>query len=153
LSAFAGASVLALNALPAIVHPLLMTAALPMSPFALVPLILAHAISTILAGALAFSSVVAIREGLYLLLGPAGFRRGTNGVRSAVLLALLVGLVLVPARVSDNAEWMFGRGTTPSALVPVSWFAATQVAIAGRVLDSLPRRDMPARLADVEVRF
>jgi hypothetical protein len=153
LVSFAGASLLALNALPAILHPLLMTAALPMSPFALVPLMLAHATSTILAGALAFSSVVAIREGLYRLLGPAGFQHVTNGVRSAVLLVLLVGLALVPARVSDNAEWMFGRGKTPVALVPVSWFAATQVAIAGRVLDSLPRRDMPRGLVAVERRF
>jgi hypothetical protein len=153
LISFAGASIFALTALPAILHPLLMTAALPMSPFALVPLMLAHAISTILAGALAFSCVVAIREGLYLVLGPAGFQRVTNGVRSAVLLVLLVGLALVPARVSDNAEWMFGRGKTPLALVPVSWYAATHVAIAGRILDSLPRRDMPARLAAVEARF
>src|SRR5258708_7186119 len=153
LITFAGAFTIGLNALPAVLHPLLMTAALPMSPLALLPLMFAHAISTTLAGALAFSCVVAVREGLYLLLGSAGFQRVTNAVRSAVLLSLMVCLALVPVRVADNAEWMFGKGSTPIALVPVSWFAATHAAMAGRVLDSLPRRDMPTRLAAVEQRF
>lgn len=150
---FAGGFVLALNAVPALLHPFLLAAQLPMSVLRVLPLIGAHLFSTGLAGAFGFASVVAIRETAYRICGPAGFPRVSAPLQSGLVFSLLLALLLVPVRLSGDAPWMFSDERPSLMLTPVSWFAATHAALAGRVLDSLPRPDLPVRMAIDEQRF
>jgi hypothetical protein len=143
---FAGAFVLALNAVPSLLHPMLMTAQLPMSVLGLLPLIAAQLLCTSLAGAFGFASVLAIREITYLITGPAVFARLSAAVQSVLLFSLLMLLLLAPVR-AGNARWMFGEDGTPAYLTPVSWFASMHALLAGGVLDPLPRPGLPVRLA------
>jgi hypothetical protein len=151
LAAFASIFAVALNAVPALLHPLLMSAQLPMSPLMLIPLALIQAISTIAAALFGFAAVLAIREAFFLLMGPARFHRASNKVRSPLLFAVLLMLALVPVKLSDSAAWMFARDPPNVLLAPVGWFAAAHAALAGRLLDELPRPDMPAPLAAEEM--
>jgi hypothetical protein len=153
LATFAAAFVIALNALPMVLHPALMVANLPLNPLMLLPLMAAHGLSTVMAGALGFSSVVALRESLYLSLGHRGFLQMAGLVRSALLFLLLVLLALAPIRLAGRADWMMDPGSGPALLRPVSWFVATHVAIAGRVLERLPQPDLPTWRANQEDRL
>jgi hypothetical protein len=150
---FAGGFVLALNAVPALLHPFLMAAQLPMSVLRVLPLIGAHLFSTGLAGAFGFAGVVAIRETAYRICGPATFPRVSAALQTALVFSLLLALLLVPVRLSGDARWVFSEERPGVVLAPVSWFAATHAALAGRVLDSLPRPNLPARMAIEEQRF
>ncbi len=150
LVTFAGGFVLALNAIPALLHPFLMAAQLPMSVFRVLPLVGAHLFSTSLAGAFGFGGVVVIREIAYLVSGPTTFPRVSTPLQSALIFSLLLLLVLVPVRLSGDARWMFAEKDVGVWLTPVSWFAATQATLTGRILDPLPRPDLPARLASDE---
>ena len=153
LATFASVFAIALNAVPSLLHPLLMSAQLPMSPLMLIPLAFAHAVSTVAAALFGFAAVVAIREALFATIGPARFHRWSNRVRSPLLFAVLLMLALVPVRLSDSAAWMFDRERPHVLLQPVGWFAAGHAALAGRLLDGLPRPDMPPRLAAEETRL
>ena len=147
LVTFAAAFVIALNALPILLHPPLTVANFRASPVLRLPLVAAHALSTIMAGAFGFTSGVGLREFLFLCLGESRFSRIAGTVRSGLLFSFLVLLVLVPIRFSGRTAWMFEPGNGPLLAQPVSWFAAVHGAIAGRVLDRLPSPTLPPRLA------
>lgn len=153
LVTFAAAFVISLNALPTLMHPPLTVANFRASPLLLVPLVAAHAISTSMAGAFGFACVVGLRELLFLCLGERYFSRIAGTIRSALLFSFLVLLVLAPIQLSGRTAWMFEASRVPVLLQPVSWFAATHAAIAGRVLDTLPTPDLPARLSADENRL
>jgi hypothetical protein len=153
LVTFAGGFVLALNAVPALLHPFLMVAQLPMSVVRVLPLIGAHLLSTGLAGAFGFASVVAIRETAYRIAGPATFARVSAALQSVLVFWLFLAVLLVPVRLSGDARWVFSDESPGLLLTPVSWFASTHAALAGRVLDSVPRQDLPVRMANEERQF
>jgi hypothetical protein len=153
LVTFAAAFSVALNAIPSLLHPLLMSAQLPMSPLMLVPLSAVHAMSTVTAALFGFAAVLVIRESLFALMGPTEFHRFSNRIRSLLLFAVLLMLALVPVRLSDSAAWMFEPGPAHVLLEPVGWFAAGHAAVAGRMLDGLPRPDMPPRMKAEEIRL
>lgn len=153
LVTFAAAFVIALNALPTLLHPPLTVANFQANPLWLVPLIAAHGLSTGMAGAFGFAGVVGLREGLFLCLGERLFSQIAGTIRSALLFSFLVLLVLAPIRLSGRAIWMFEPGETPVLLKPVSWFAATHAAIAGRIIETLPTPSLPDRLAVEEDQF
>lgn len=153
LVVFASMFAVALNAVPSLLHPLLMSAQLPMSPLMLIPLALVQAVSTIAAALFGFATVVAIREAFFALAGPARFHQFSNRVRSPLLFAVLLMIALLPVRLSDSAAWMFEREPAHISLTPIRWFAAAHASLAGRMLDGLPRPDMPARLAADETRL
>ena len=153
LITFAGAFVISLNVLPTLLHPPLTVANFQGNPLLLVPLILAHALSTGLAGAFGFACVVGLREFLFLCLGERTFSHIAGTIRSGLLFSFLVLLVLAPIRLSGPATWMFESGNVPMLLQPLSWFAATHAAIAGRVIDTLPTPELPARLSVDENRL
>lgn len=144
LVVFAAAFVGAVNALPAILHPPLMAANLPLNPVMLLPLIAAHAMSTVAAGAFGFGFVVALRELLYAALRRRAFEKSSDVVRSALLFVLFVLLALLPMRLPGAAESLLEPGGGPLIQRPVSWFAAADATIAGAVLDRLAQPDMPA---------
>jgi len=153
LVTFAGAFVISLNALPTLLHPPLMVANFQGNPLLLVPLILAHGLSTCMAGAFGFTCIVGLREFLFLCLGEYRLSRIAGTLRSGLLFSFLVLLVLVPIRLSGRPNWMFEPGRGSVLLQPVSWFAATHAAIAGRVVDLLPTPVLPDRLAAEEERL
>jgi len=153
LVVFAAAFVIALNALPILLHPPLTVANFQANPLLLIPLIAAHAVSTGLSGAFGFACVVGLREFLFLLLGERAFSRIGGTIRSGLLFSFLVLLVLAPIRLAGPATWMFEPGNVPAILQPVSWFAAIHAAMAGRVLEILPTPDLPDRLAAEENRL
>jgi hypothetical protein len=153
LVTFAGAFVISLNALPTLLHPPLMVANFQGNPLLLVPLILAHGVSTCMAGAFGFASIVGLREFLFLCLGEYRLSRIAGTIRSGLLFSFLMLLVLVPIRLSGRPNWMFEPGNGSVLLQPVSWFAATHGAIAGRVIDMLPTPILPERLAAEEDRL
>jgi hypothetical protein len=74
-------------------------------------------------------------------------------LQSALVFSLLLALLLVPVRLSGDARWMFSEERPGLVLTPVSWFSATHAVLAGSVLDSLPRPDLPAQMAIDEQRF
>jgi len=150
---FAAAFAAALNAVPSLLHPLLMSSQLPMNVAMLVPLAAVHAMVTMGAGLFGFAAVLSVREVLFAVLGAARFRRVSDRLRAVLLFAVLLLLALVPVRLSDSADWMFDAQNSRPLLAPVAWFAAAHAALAGRLLDGLPRPDMPARLADNETRL
>ena len=153
LATFLAAFVIALNALPTVLHPAFMAANLSLNPLMLLPLMAAHGISTTMAGAFGFSSVVALREVLYLCLGRRRFWPVASLVRSGLLFLLLVLVALVPVRLVGRPELLLQPGHGAALLRPVTWFAAAHTAIGGRVLEQLPQPDMPAWLANEEGRF
>lgn len=153
LVTFAGAFVVSLNALPTVLHPPLMVANFQANPLVLIPLILAHGVSTCMAGAFGFACIVGLREFLFLCLGEYRLSRVAGTIRSALLFSCLVLLVLVPIRLSGRPNWMFEAQGGSVLLQPVSWFAATHGAIAGRVIDRLPTTALPERLAADEDRL
>ncbi len=142
LLVFAASFIIALNALPTVLHPIVMVANLSLNPFMIAPLILGRALSTMAAGAFGFACVLAIREGLYLLGGPRRFGYVSDAVRSALLFALLLLLFLVPSRLSNGNGWVFEGDGGPLLQRPAAWFAAMDTTIAGRVLDDVERRDL-----------
>jgi hypothetical protein len=153
LVAFAAAFVISLNALPILLHPPLTVANFQGNPLLLVPLIVAHALSTGIAGAFGFACVVGLRELLFLCLGDRTFSRIAGTIRSGLLFSFLVLLVLAPIRLSRPSTWLFESGNGPLLLQPVTWFAAIDAAIAGRVLETLATPDLPERLAIEENRL
>ncbi len=153
LVTFAAAFVMALNALPTLLHPPLMVANFQGNPLLLVPLIAAHGLSTCMAGAFGFASIVCLREFLFLWLGEYRLSRIAGTIKSGLLFSFLVLLVLVPIRLSGRPNWMFEPRGGSVLLQPVGWFAATHAAIAGRVIGTLPTPDLPERLSIEESRL
>ena len=147
---FAAAFVGALNLLPAVLHPPLMVANLPLNPVWLVPLIAARGLSTGLAGAFGFACVVAARALLYAALGRRRFDACSDVVRSALLFVLLVLVALLPARFAGGSDSMLRPGSGTFVQRPVSWFAAADATIASSILGRLPQPDMPAWMASEE---
>jgi hypothetical protein len=140
---FASVFVAALNVLPAILHPPLMVANLPLNVVMLLPLIGARAMSTCLAGAFGFTVVVAFREMLYAVLRRPRFEEYSDVVRSMLLFVLLVFVALLPTSLAAGNEWILEPGG-PVVQRPVSWFAATDATVVSAVLERLPQPDMPA---------
>ena len=153
LVTFAAAFVISLNALPTVLHPPLTVANFQGNPMLLVPLILAHALSTGMAGAFGFACVVGLRELLFLCLGERTFSRIAGTIKSALLFSFLVLLVLAPIRLVGPTAWMLESGSGSLLLQPVIWSAATHAAIAGRVLETLSTPDLPERLSADESRM
>jgi len=150
---FVALFVIALNLLPALLHPALMVATLPLHLIMVPVLMAAQGLSTTMAAAFGFGCVVGLREFLHLALGPSAFRRTSDLIRSVVLLLLLVLLAVVPIRLSGRADWLLEPGQPPILLRPIGWFVATNASIAGRVLQRVPQRPLPPRLAAEEYRL
>jgi hypothetical protein len=147
---FVALFVIALNLLPALLHPALMVASLPLHLLMVPVLMAAHGLSTTMAAAFGFACVVGLREFLHLALGPSAFRRISDLIRSVVLLLLLILLAVIPVRLSGRADWLLEPGQPPILLRPIGWFVATNASIAGRVLQRVPQRPMPPGLAAEE---
>ena len=153
LVTFATGFIVALNALPTVIHPTVMVANLPLNLLMLAPLIVARGLSTMAAGAFGFACVLTIRECLYLFVGRRGFEHVSDVVRSGLVFSLLLLLLLVPSRLSGRNDWIFERNTGPVLQAPVGWFVAMDTVMAGGLLDDLPRPDLSTWEADEDDRL
>ena len=153
LVTFAAGFIVALNALPTVIHPTVMVANLPLNLLMLAPLIVARGLSTMAAGAFGFACVLTIRECLHLFVGRRGFEHVSDVVRSALVFSLLLLLLLVPSRLSGRNDWILERSTGPVLRAPVGWFVAMDTVMAGSLLDDLPRPDLSAWDAEEDDRL
>jgi hypothetical protein len=106
----------------------------------------AHGVTTMAAGAFAFLTVVGLREVMLAIMGPARFRRISATLQAALLVALVTALLLVPGTpMGTTGNWLARGGLTSKALPPF-WFVGLHEALAGSVIDTLPRTPPPSFL-------
>ncbi|HZB26855.1 MAG TPA: hypothetical protein VE379_12010 [Vicinamibacterales bacterium] len=133
---------LALSSLSSVFHPTLMVAKLTIGVVPALALIAVHLLVTLAAGLFGFAAVVVIREVLRAALG-ARFARVSALLQSALIVALVAGLLLLPAVLSRAAR-------TESRLVPPLWFAGLQEQLAGKLVMSMTPQRLPRLVARQE---
>jgi hypothetical protein len=142
----------ALNVVPAMIHPVSAVSRLRPGMLQVATLIAAHITSTTAAAAFGFVAVLALRELLQAILGPAGFRRISLVVRAALVVALVTTLLLIPAMSFKVANlWLLGAIKTN--LLPPMWFVGLHDMMSGHIWAQLPRPDLPPSMAVSERAF
>jgi hypothetical protein len=103
-------------------------------------LTLAHGVTTFAAGAFGFLAVLGLREVMSAILGPARFLRISAAMQSALVVALVTALLLLPGAFAGGGtrKWLAQGGLTSKALPPL-WFVGLHETLAGSVVDTLPR--------------
>jgi hypothetical protein len=100
-------------------------------------LMLAHAITTVAAGAFGFLAVFGLREAIAAIVGPAGFQRISAGLQATLVVLLVTAILLLPGASGGVARsWQVHHGLMTRA-VPPSWFVGLNEVFAGSVVDSL----------------
>lgn len=150
LGLFAAAFAVALNLAPSLLHPSLAAAKLPMPAGPMVLLIAGHAVSTMAAGLFGFVAVLGIREFLYAVLSPAAFRRAAVVVQGTIVVVLIATLLLLPQLSSGIARSSLTPGAASTYAMPPLWFVGLQDTIGGRLIDDLPRGELPFWARDVD---
>jgi hypothetical protein len=149
---FAGMFACALNLVPSVIAPALMVSKLPIHAWQLPILILAQATTTMLAAAFGFFAVLAVRGLLHATLGRALFARVSAVVQAVLLVAVACAFLLLPVVVSRmNRVWAEPQSRA-AVMAPPLWFVGLQERIVGHIIADLPRRQMPPRIRDIEVR-
>lgn len=147
LTIFATSFVVALNLVPSLIHPFLLTAKLPIGLGAIALLVLAHATMTVASGLFGFAFVFGLRELLRATIGPVWFSRISTHVQAALVVFLVAALLLVPAWSSDVVRRRLTTDAVTTYLTPPLWFVGIHEVLGGRAIDSLPRSDVPAWIA------
>ena len=141
----AGAA-LAMNAFPTFIFPWLLSFSLPqMSVWQLWRLMLTHLVITVSAAVFGYLMVIAIRESISVLLGPARFARVSPWLQMAAIVLLGSALLLLPTASTRVAQRGFSgwRGHSP----PMAFVGAYEVLSRGMPAD-LPHRRMHPRVAE-----
>ena len=133
---------LALSSLSSVFHPTLMVAKLPIGVIPALALIAVHLLVTLAAGLFGFASIVVIREVVRAALG-VRFARVSASLQSALIVALVAALLLLPALLGRTAH-------TESRLVPPLWFAGLQEQLAGELVMGMPVPQLPRSVARQE---
>src|SRR5205814_2082155 len=85
----------------------------------------------IAAGAFGFLAVLGLREVVFALLGPAGFRRISSALQAILIAGLTTALLLLPSASRDvGRAWLAKGGMTAKAL-PSLWFVGLHEVLAG----------------------
>jgi hypothetical protein len=142
VAVFVAVFLAALIAIPAIIHPLLMVAKLPVGLKTAAILVVAHILTSLASGLFGFSTMLAIREAVYAALGAEMFRSVSRVLQVSLLAACASMLLLMPFSSSRVIVRMVHDGPGTSLMVP-DWFVALHETIDGYVLDSLPKPDLP----------
>lgn len=148
LGLFAAGVALALNAVPALLHPTLLAAKLPVGAMGVLRLVLAHAVSTMAAGAFAFLSVLALRELVRALLGAVWFERVSRPLQFSLLAGLATIGLLVPALFTEVGAGLSGSAR-PYAN-PAAWFVGVHEVVAGGTIQGLPPGNLPRMIGHYE---
>ena len=142
--------VVTLNILPVALYPWGLAGTLHVGVVGFIRLTLAHAVSTVGAGAFGFMTVLGVREVLRALLGTNGFKRVSTLVQASLVMLFSTMLLLLPGMSSGVARsWLASRTLTPYAVPPL-WFIGLHEMIAGNTIDGVPRRPLRGRLLVAE---
>jgi hypothetical protein len=152
LLVLAAAFAAALNVVPALMHPMGALSRLRPNLVQVATLVAAHFVSTTAAAAFGFAAVVAVRELLHAVLGPAAFRRISVFVRAALIVTLVTTLLLIPAMAFRIATlWL--QGSIDGTLLPPIWFAGLHELMSGQVWAQLAHPNLPPAIAASERTF
>ena len=152
LLVFAAGFAAALNVVPALVHGIGAVSRLRPNLLQIGTLVAAHLVSTTAAAAFGFAAVLAVRELLHAVVGPAGFRRLSVLVRAALVVTLVTTLLLIPTMAFRVATlWL--QGAIDGILLPPMWFAGLHELLSGHVWTQLPHPDLPPPVAASERMF
>jgi hypothetical protein len=144
-----GAVACALNVFPSLVFPwMLVFNFRQMSGFALLVLVLVHALVTVAAAAFGYLAVIALRETLVALLGRRGFTVASPWAQGTLIVLLGSAVLLIPVAADRIGQRGFDGWR---AMSPPMWFlGAYEVAVGGVVAD-LPRTEMRPRQAATDL--
>jgi hypothetical protein len=146
IALFTVAFAIALNAVPSLIYPVLLSSKLPIPLVDLLALMPAHLVVTAAAGAFGFLGIVAVRELLRAVTGATLFGRLSSVLQAALLVGLATALLLLPRLSSDLSEKWLSPASSASRTLPPVWFVGLHEWIAGGLIDQLPRR-FPAETA------
>jgi hypothetical protein len=149
---FASGFALALNVIPAMIHPVSALSRLRPSVLEIGTLIAAHLVSTTAAAAFGFATILGLRELLHAILGNSVFRRISVVVRGGLVVALVTTLLLIPA-MSFRISTLWLQGTIQTKLLPPLWFVGLHDVMSGHIWAQLSRPDLPPRVAASERMF
>ncbi len=135
---------------PTLLRPAALPVKLPIGGTGVIALVLAHAVTSIGAGALGFFAVLALRESLRAVLGQAVFRRVSPGLQASLVIACATGLLLLPGVYSGVGRDWLSQGRLSPLAVPSLWFVGLHESLAGWVFDELPRGNVPRFFASTE---
>jgi hypothetical protein len=148
---FAAGCVVTLNLVPTILFSSALVSKLIVGPAAYAAQIATHAFVTTAAGAFGFLSVLALREGLHLALGAAIFRRVSTLLQACLVVFFVTALCLLPGLCNRIGRVRLSPEHMTYAMPPL-WFLGLYEAGAGRVMDDLPRTQIPRRLLPADSR-
>jgi hypothetical protein len=138
IALFSLAFAVALNLIPSVIYPILLSSKLPIRLSALVAMMPAHLVVTAAAGAFGFLSIVALRELVCAATGARLFARMSNTVQAALLVGLVTTLLLLPGLSSDvSHRWL--ATVVASREMPPVWFVGLHEWMVGDLVDRLPR--------------
>ncbi len=136
----------AMNAFPTFVFPWMLSFSLhQLTIWQLWPLMLTHLVVTVTAAVFGYLSVIAFRESISVLLGPARFARVSPWLQMATIVLLGSALLLLPTASTRVAERGFSGWRAPSP--PMAFVGVYEVLSRGVPAD-LPLRPMHPRLAE-----
>jgi hypothetical protein len=136
---FASAVVLAWNLFPTLLRVAAIPLKLPIGIVGALRLTLAQGLVTIAAGVFGFLAVLGLREVVFALLGPAQFRRVSAALQASLIAVLTTALLLLPSASLGVAQGWLARGGIAAKALPSLWFVGLHEALAGSVIDNLPR--------------
>jgi hypothetical protein len=142
---------LAWTVAPTLLRAAALPVKLPVTLVGVLRLMLAHAVTSLAAGAFGFLAVVGLRETLRAVLGPAWFERISAGIQAVLVVAFTTALLLLPGWYGEVARGWLSHGRVTPFAVPPLWFVGLHESIAGSVVDALPR-GVPARFFAVAER-
>jgi hypothetical protein len=130
----------ALNAVPSVLYPALLTVNMRgMSGRGILQLIAGHATSVVMAGVAGFFSVLAARGVLRLVVGERGFRRISSTVQSTLVVCAVAALLLAPTvRATAVRDWIAGATPVRWPAHPVLWFLGVNETLAGHIVAETP---------------
>jgi len=131
---------LALNVVPSVLYPVFLTVNLRgMAGRGLLQLIVGHATSVVLAGLFGFSSILAARGVLRLMVGASGFRRVSSTVQSSLVVCAVTALLLAPTvRKPVVHDWVAGAMPARWPARPVLWYLGVNETVAGHIVAETP---------------
>jgi hypothetical protein len=148
LVTFAGGTIAVINMMPAIIF----SAAMISTPLLVAvgfsgyfTLLAMHALTVTAAGALAFLSVLGVRELVHALLGTRLFTRISMILQAALVVCVVLFLCMLP-RMSNHVGQVWLASERPAYVMPPLWFVGLYEAGAGHVVDNLPRTSVPRRM-------
>ncbi len=137
---------LAMNAFPTFVFPWMLSFSLrQLTVWQLWPMMLTHLTITVMAAVFGYLSVIAVRESISAVLGPARFARVSPWCQMAAIVALGSALLLMPTASTRIAERGFSGWREHSP--PMAFVGAYEVMSRGVIAD-LPLRRMHPRVAE-----